>query len=424
MSRVRVSIIESSNEAISVQNGALFAELKKAVNFLRENGKFDTDAINKSEIVEIVRAYTNMSIIFTIGLGREAHIRLPNVDANHPFNRGWYDMFGAYEGAMVLRALNDKALGGVSLKEGRVYGVYEKIFGEVCMGQKFLRDSRYTDGMVAAIILHELGHLYTYFEMLGSVVTTSHAISCASKTVMGTEDYEKRISVIKEAERALGIDIKEKDREALAAKPPMIRDLAVETTFIAIVAKKSRSETGKSVYDLRSCEQIADQFAARHGAGRDLVLALDRLFKDHGDDSVMNSFEFVIMTVLRMIAFLAGLILFTIPTILWVLFFNPTIKYYDEPKARITFLRQQMELELRDKSISDSRRDEILRDLELVESVEDGLDDKRGLIELFWTEIIPSGISAAQEEKAQKKLEELLNNRLFVQSAKLKNLGV
>jgi hypothetical protein len=108
---------------------------------------------------------------------------------------------------------------------------------------------------------------------------------------------------------------------------------------------------------------------------------------------------------------------------MWIIFFNPTIKYYDDPEARVKFIRQQMTNELKDKGLNDKRRDEILADLELVDVIEDGLDDKRGLLELFWTEIIPSGVTANTQEKAMKHLEELLNNQLFIQSAKLHKLG-
>jgi uncharacterized protein (DUF488 family) len=420
--KLKIADSVASIESISQQSGALFAELTKAVTFLRSDKKYTTESILKSEIMDIVKAYTNMSIVFHITEGRQACIRLPDFDANHPFNRGYQQMFGAYEGVQVIQALGGKSLGGVSLKEGRVYGVYENISGDVFIGNKYFNDSRYSDGQLAAIILHELGHLFTYFEFLGSVVTTVHAINCTAKTVMETEDYEKRMVAIKEAERTLGIDVP--DPEKLAAKPKAIRSLATQTILISRVSKRIRSETGNSVYELRSCEQLADQFAARHGAGRDLVFALDQLYRDHSDTSTMNTFEYIIVQICKTILVLAGLILFTIPVAMWIIFFNPTIKYYDDPEARVKFIRQQMTNELKDKTLSDKRRDEILADLELVDRIEDGLDDKRSLLELFWTEIIPSGISAAGQEKAMKHLEELLNNELFVQAAKLRKAGV
>lgn len=419
--KLNISDSTVSMEAIAHQSGALFAEVTKAVSFLREDKKYTTESILKSEIMDIVKAYTNMSVVFHIVEGRQACIRLPELDANHPFNRGYQQMFGAYEGVQVIQAMGGKAIGGVSLKEGRVYGVYENISGDVFMGTGFFHDRRYSDGQIAAIILHELGHLFTYFEFLGSVVMTVHAINCTAKTVMETEDYEKRLVAIREAERTLGVDIP--DKEKLAAKPKAIRSLATQSILISRMSKKIRSETGNSVYELRSCEQLADQFASRHGAGRDLVFALDQMYRDHNDTSTMNGFEYVVVQICKTILVLAGLILFTVPVAMWIIFFNPTIKYYDDPEARVKFIRQQMTNELKDKGLNDKRRDEILADLELVDVIEDGLDDKRGLLELFWTEIIPSGVTANTQEKAMKHLEELLNNQLFIQSAKLHKLG-
>lgn len=248
--KLNISDSTVSMEAIAHQSGALFAEVTKAVSFLREDKKYTTESILKSEIMDIVKAYTNMSVVFHIVEGRQACIRLPELDANHPFNRGYQQMFGAYEGVQVIQALGGKAIGGVSLKEGRVYGVYEKISGDVFMGTGFFHDRRYSDGQIAAIILHELGHLFTYFEFLGSVVMTVHAINCTAKTVMETEDYEKRLVAIREAERTLGVDIP--DKEKLAAKPKAIRSLATQSILISRMSKKIRSETGNSVYELRS----------------------------------------------------------------------------------------------------------------------------------------------------------------------------
>lgn len=411
-----------SLEAISQQSGALFAELTKAVGFLRTENTYTTESVKSSEIMDVVKAYTNMSIQFNIGNYREAHIRLPMLDANHPFIRDYMRKYGSYDtGVQLIRALGGSATGGVSLKEGKVFGVYGDIVGYVCMGVGFFRDRRYSDSELAAIILHELGHLFTYFELLGSVVMTSHVISCAAKTMVDTEDYEKRLTVLKEAEQVLGIEVPDKDR--VASKNKLVRSLSTQVALITATSKTQRSETGNSIYEMRSCEQIADQFAARHGAAKDLVLALDRLYRDHYDTSTMSMFEHVVIEVCKVIFFLCAAILAPGPVIVWLVFFNPTHKIYDDPAQRVKLLKQQAINELKDKKLDDDRRDTILKDLDIMEEVEDGLDDKRSLLEVFWTTIIPSGVSAASQEKGAKQLEELINNQLFVQSAKLKQLN-
>lgn len=407
-------------ESISVQNGRLFQELTLAIGKLRKGDSYTTEAILDSDIMNIVRDYTGMRIAFHVDANYgHACIQLPALDRNHPFVDGYWKAYGHFEtGAQIIRAMKGQIKGSVDRTNSKVGGIYSEIQADIYFGKSFLQGKMYSDGELAAVLLHELGHLYTYFEYLGTTVFSSHVIAAAAKAVMEIEDQAERAVVLKEAQQVLGVEIPDTDR--LSMTPKAARSYATQTVLISAYAEKSRSEMGTNVYDARSCEQLADQFATRHGAGKELVTALDKLYRSYSHRSTLSMAEHVILEVGKMILFLCGLFLLTIPLVLWLLVSNPTRKIYDDPQARVRLVRQQLNEELKEKGLPDSRRVALLSDIAICEEIEGSLDDKRTVLEFIWTTVMPSGRAAANQELVQKQVEDLLNNQLFVMSAKLK----
>lgn len=408
-------------ESIDFQSGALYHELTEAVAALRKDGTYTEASMKRIDIPGIIKARTNMKVSFVVNrdIGYNAHIMPPMVDKNHPFMRDFLREYGDFsDGRKLLNAMGGKALGTVDRKRGRVDGVFANIEGNIEVGMDLIGGKMYTDGEIAAIILHECGHLFTYFEYLGLAFTTNQVMAAVSKACYETDDVKERKILLVKAESVLGITIKDKDSLAATAKP--FRTSAVQAVILTSSAEKSRSELGTNIYDIRSWEQLSDQFAARHGAGKDLVTALDKLYRTSWHRSSMVTITYLALEVAKLIMF-AGFIVVMLPTMLLLLLVtNPTEKVYDEPEARIRMIRQQIGEELKQKGLTDLRRKALLADLEAVKTVEEGLDDKRTFMELFWTTFTPWGRKAAEQETVQKQLEQLASNDLFVMSAKFK----
>lgn len=418
MGKVNHLDVFPSVESIAVQNGRLFQELTAAFGKLRQDGTYTTKAILECEFAELVRDYTGMRIALHVDKDNpNACISLPMLDRNHPFIWEFFRRFGNFDtGLTLLRAMHGSIKGTIDKKNCRVGGIYADIQGDVYFGLTLLKGSRYTDSELAAIMLHELGHLFTYFDKLGTTVYTSHAIAAAAKGVLETESLEQRSIILKEAEQVLGIELD--DRERLAAHPKATRGMATQAMLISAVAERSRSETGASIYELRSCEQLADQFATRHGAGKDLVTALDKIFREAWHRSTLSMPEHVMLETCKVIIFL-GLAFFNpIGMTVYVIMSDPMRKIYDDPEARVRMVRQQLNEELKSAKLPAERKRAILEDIKICEEVESTLDDKRTMLELFHTTIMPSGRAAMSQQLAQKQIEDLLNNQLFVMSAK------
>lgn len=399
----------------------LFNALIECIAKLRKSNTYTTQSIIESGINETINSFTQMRIMFHVDAkySEAAFITWPSIDKNHPFIANEIrTLVQSDTGLTLIRALGGSMHGSIDMRNCRVDGIFKEIQGDITFGAGLLRSNRFSDAELAAIMLHEIGHLWTYFVYTGTIVLTSHVISAAAKAVYELEDTDKRVIILKEAEQVLGVEID--NHERIAAMPKQIRALATESVFISAKAIQSQSETGCSIYEMRSVEQLADRFATQHGAGPDLATGLDKLFRGYMHRSTLSTTEHTMLEIGKLILFTGGLFLFPVPLLMAVLFSNPMEKRYDDPEQRIKLIKQMIIDELKEDRIPIDRRKQLQDDIELLEVVEKGLNDKRTLLELFWTTIMPGGRAALRQEQAQKKIEELLNNELFVISNKLK----
>jgi len=408
-----------SPENIAPQSGALFKDVTDAIGRLRKDGTYTTKAIMECEIIQLVKLHTNMSIELVVEKHAGAFVTWAPIDRNHPFVKETYTGFQSSEtGLALIRAMGGTIKGSVDTKNCRVSGIFSTIMGSIHIGLLLMKNKSFSDSELAAIFLHELGHVFTYFYYIGRAVITTAIIAQTAKIMYEIDDYQERVVVLKEAERILGVEVTDKER--LAAAPKNARSLTTQTVLVSSNADKTRSETGNSIYELRSVEQLADQFATRHGAGRDLVIGLDKLFRGYWNSSTLNTTEHTMLEIIKLIMFMIGLAIIPSTVIPWVLFSNPTRKIYDDPEARVRLIRQQITEELKDRDLPDQKRVQLLEDIDAVRAIEEGLDDKRSLLEMFWTKVIPSGRRAQNQLEAQKLIEALISNELFEQAAKFK----
>lgn len=405
----------------SAFKSGLFEELKEAIGKLRASDTFTTDSIKESGIMQLIKDRTNMSINFMVApnYSEAAYVTWPSIDKNHPFvDNQIRKHIHQDTGLTLIRALGGSMTGSVDVRNCRVGGIFEKLEADIVIGEGLLVSKRYNDGEITAIVLHEIGHYWTYFVYLGSVVTASHVISATTKAVYEIEDLEERKIVLSEAEKVLGVEIANKER--IAIMPKQVRGLATESVLVSAKAMQSQSETGYNIYELRSVEQLADRFAVQHGAGPDLATALDKIVRARGHQATMSTAEHVFFETCKLTMFTAGLFLFPVPLLIAVLTTSPLEKYYDDPEKRIRLIKQMIVDELKDDRLTPARRKQLQDDYTLANTVEEGLDDKRTLLELFHSTIMPSGRRAMKQEESQKRIEDLMNNELFVISNRFK----
>ena len=407
-------------ESIAVQSDVFFNQLTENIAFLRNDGRYTTPNIKESGVMENIFMQTGLKVNFIVqdipAIG--AYVVLPNVDRNHPFIRSDFRNYLSNDvGKSALQFKDATPKGTVNTKTSRVSGWFSEVACDLVVSTGLLKAKDFTHAEIAAIVLHELGHLFTYWLHLGNTVVSNLYTMATARRIVGVEDYGERLYMLKEAERTLGVELP--DKEQLAKITSDKESKGIQTVMLTSLADKSRNETGFNFYEMRSCEQIADQFAVKHGAGTALASALDRVYRVYGHRSYRNRMVHVFFEVGKLFMFCLGLmsLSLTLPLLLYVFLTNPLEKQYDDPKQRLQFIRSTLIEEIKERKLPEERRKQLVNDVEMLDQLIAQVDDKATFFELFWTYCRSEGSAAAKQEKLAKTIQELTANGLFLSAS-------
>lgn len=411
-----------SLEDLKPQSGALFDLITDSVKFLKSDGTFTTKAILASQLQDRIKYHTGLYIdpLIKKDLSMNAYVILPAIDKNHPFiqdkYRKWY-MPKVGETFIELSKAAPK--GAVNTSTGKVSGVFEEIKCDMFIAYDLIQGSKFKAEEIAAILLHEIGHLFTYYLHLGTTVQTALFSSAIAKHVIDATSFDEKVKVLTLSERTLGIEFPEK--EALARLEGNKANTAIQAVILTTVAEKQKSESGTSLYEVRACEQIADGFAISHGAGKDLVTGLDKLGKMAHDDSHKSRAWFVLVQTTKFILFVIAIGLggvgTAIPLLAGILMSNPWVTEYDKPEARIELIRKRLMHMLSDRSLTKEEKLDIEEDIVVIDKVKESVKDKDTLVELFWGNLMKQGRRAKRELEFAKTVEAMVHNESFREAA-------
>lgn len=437
-------------EMISQQSTDFFEALTKAVEGIRANDQLYKLGVKKflvcPEVMEIakdIHKFTNLNVSFKNGnqVGFATDVIL--IDANHIFfdqdliklyrDNGWSK--NLHEDIdKVLNQLKAKSVtGGVSLKDARVYGAYAQIPVKIYLPVDDMQNASYlTASEVAAVILHEVGHSFNMLELAGRTATTNQVLSALSKVLDGSISQADRVTIYSKAAKTLELDDELTEQLKKSDTPYLLTTVLFDATL-----RKCKSELGASVYDTNSCEWLADQFAVRCGAGKDLVTGLDKVLTKYRQNKEgyewMNRWQTVIFAFFGV----TSLLIFTLTPlgifygtygilVLWLLLSMQTKKndIYDKPLSRINRIRRECVDRLKDPELDDDQRRETLQTIEGIDKVisSDNLPDTLLVCEKLAYFLKPTYRAAHKYELLQKELEALASNDLFIKAAQFKTV--
>ena len=250
-----------------------------------------------------------MSVAFTfVEKSYAAYCHLVEVDKNHPFFHQRNKMICHVTNNFKTQKLSE--VGYVDLKNSTVSGVFSQYPIKIGIGEFFFKDetgqhSAFSAEEVTAILIHEIGHAFTTFEYLSKTVMTSLVVSTSVKNSMGINEPDKRAKVIVKAASDAGVAL---DREYVKETIGKHGESA-DVVFLTKHVKDLNKLTKTNYYDARNCEQIADQFAVKHGAGAALGSALERLFKMGLQTHYQSTVTFVTIEVLKVATFMLTAVL-------------------------------------------------------------------------------------------------------------------
>lgn len=404
-------------ESIAFQNTTFFDELTLAfdeVKNLKETDVGDSEPIYR--ISKIIKNHTNLNITIDAENDYPPCIDIPNIDRNNPLiNAAQRAIVNSTDGLTMIESSNEVLHGTVNIKTAKVSGVFSDIKAKMYLGKAFIQGNKYSSQELAAITLHEVGHLFTYFEFITRTVRTNQVLAGLSKILDGSENQEKREVALLSAKKALKLDKLDLSQ---------LKDVNTKTTQVVLIdalVKETRTELGYNLFAESSWEYLCDQFSARHGAGVHLATALSKIYKSHYNISyrslaVYLAVEMIKVILIANLAFLG--ILF-----LMVMFDSQDGGGYDLPSARLKRIRDQATQYLKNKQISDVERRRILDEIESIDKLLAEMTNRKQL----FTYIHEFFSKRTRDERAYRKLqyelEDIAMNDLYVKAAEFKLMG-
>lgn len=273
---------------------------------------------------------------------------------------------------------------------------------------------------IAAVFLHELGHAWSYCEILTFNIYANQVLEAASDAWKSRNPNEKLTLI-----RAVGLH---------GANIESVETMSEEDYLKAVNVLSSKrimamlQERDSQWYDRSSNEALADQFATRMGAGRALVSGLEKLEKFGGSAFYRSNVLSLTASIIKITAVVAwttvtlGFGLVQILLAAW-LSDSPTSSYgygtYDNDKDRYKRILHQCIDALKDRRLDPETRRRTLKDIEYIRKSIDEMSESiqifRGIHWLF----SPSYRRQLRTKKDQQLLEELANNSLYESAARL-----
>ncbi len=426
-----------SNEAIAYQGkSALFKELTLAFDDIIEQRNTNVKALNDLNLGKIIQHHTGLNVTVKFGDFINAYAIPPVIDAHSPMVQRWRNVYGhdlvadfAHEQG-YHKKIADK-VGTIDLRRSRVTGVFSELKLDMVIGTGLWRWMKLTGAQVAAIVLHETGHLFTFLEFVTRTVTVNAAITSAVQALNGESNQEERVKIVYATARMVNAHLE--SPEALAQ--PKVSGTEFATVLLRAIATERplMSAAGSGAYDTSGSEFVADQFAARHGAGVELAVALDRMMRSQFEYRTPRSLLFVIEAlrvgfgiVFTIAAAANGLLLWPILFALFtaVAMWDPNAesREYDLPADRLSRIRRDLIQALKSPKLPAIEHKQITDEIAQLDHLLVGVNAHRSLVNLLWISLTAKRRNQFTQMRFQQELESIINNDLFVKASQLKTL--
>lgn len=402
-----------AQESINFQKETrLFKELTLAFEELKQfKGEYD-ESPAAIRLSDIVKHNTGLSIDFSID-DYDPCVEIPAVNKNNILINSFIrNYISSADGLKMIKNSEDVVRGKVNIVTAQVSGVFADFRTKIHLPKKMFSTATYTPEEIAAITIHEIGHIFTYYEYIARTVTTNQVLAGLSKALDGSGTIEERESILINVKKSMNLT--EMDEKELAKSN---NKKVAEVVVVTAVTKKSESEIGANVCDFSTWEYLSDEFAARQGAGRHLVTALDKLYRGHWNISFRSTPAFIAWEAFKLLALLAlpGI------AIMFMAMDGAGDGTYDLPGARIKRVRNQIIEHLKDKDIDKDTHERLQADLLEMDAILAEINDRRQFVGVIWDAVSPSSRKARNQKILQQELEDIAMNDLFAKSAALRN---
>lgn len=414
-------------ESIRTQRKQFFDILNNQISILRTRNNYkDTAGLEK-----IVFNFTGLTIIFKI-LDNATEYGLaivPVIKSDSPLSKG-------------MNISNDKMLdylkgtatnilkGTVDTKNCKVSGFFSQLISTIYLNKQILTNTLFSNEEITAILLHEIGHIFCYYEYLDRTYSTNQILFSSFKLCTSSDNFKKREYYISLTADQLDIKV----NSSILAKE---QNETVFNTLIALKSAKRESELNSVEYDTTSSEQLADQFATRCGAGLYLVKALEKIYLTNyptykykkqltlGCSNVQAAivcFAELVEKAFKQInnSLISGLILLcsnseSIP--------KKNLAFYDDEVVRLKRIKEDLIQQLK-LNLSNDDKQNIIKQINGINFIINIYDRNKNILSNIFDCLFRSKFvkNANNQMALQRQLEELSANDFFIHAENFKNL--
>jgi hypothetical protein len=427
-------IIQDSLEAIAYQpKSGLFRDLTLAFQRCVDEQIADQKTFLSLGLGDIVFRHTGLIVQFKLDPSQgavNAQVMPVFLDPDSPLMQA-YKRLGLGDLVDSITVTHDRILplcreltGSIDLGRSKVSGVFSKLPTDALLGSGLWLSAGLTAEEIAAVTIHEIGHVFTYFEALTTSVTTNVTLACAKRDINLMTDQVHRLELVYEVANYLKVKLDKPDSLA----DPALSDVTFQSVFLAAQGGDSvPSSAGSGTYDLRNSEVVADQFATRHGASRALAGGLFKIMR--GSEADRSMAVHIISETIRLgvrigIASInpAFTAIMGLSALAYLTFADPELKQYDDPRERLERIRSDLVQVLKTRRFDAKVRTTLLADIEVVESFAQQLHNHRTFFNWLWIWVGSNRRRQFRQMRFEQELEKMVNNDIFVKAAKLQSM--
>lgn len=317
----------------------------------------------------------------------------------------------------TLKKIHGKT-GFVNTKLARVGGYLAEVRHYLIVDFKWLQETGITSKEAVAIILHEIGHAFDGLEEHYRLETTNRAIL---DILTDLNDNKPDAAIYRFKKTFNRADFENAQLSGEKERQDFCGELARE--YIGTV--QSQLQSGK--YDSTNFENMADAFATRFGMGKYLVSALHKLMSTHGyvrEDSLTTRVIYYTIDVMFIMAmFLVfptyGVIVYLV-CIAYLTNTSNADMTYDEPIERYQRIRNTVVNALKKVDLPKDIVKDLLEQLDYIETTIKNSVHLKGVATVVGDIVFSDARRDKYYIDLQRRIEDSLNNSLFVKSAQLR----
>ncbi len=395
-------------------------ELIKVKKIVWDRLKAKIEIIVNSNLAAVMPFYSNRHHIF--------------------INEMWRGKFSIKEQTHFLETLSERK-GYVDIENAKLGGFFSQYPHKVFMNfEELFKDIELDAAETTAVFLHELGHLFDACAYSDRLDTNNQIMMNIAEHV-GTRKRETDLTYVYNEIKKVHPKVSEEEIDKLCSDNRMVAGYHwYKYVLIANglgTISQNESKPGDRTYDNTSFEAMADNFATRFGYGKELISALDKLGKTHGDINKslgwITLHQFMIAIYYCTVIIIGFLMFFSAPISLIGLlsmFLIFAITYsgaehnksytYDDLKVRYIRIRHQLVEYLKNIKLPKEDVEGILASIEFADSNIKDTYEYRTMIEIVANFVFSNSQNARDTKLEQRLIEDLAHNDFFVKSAQLR----